>query len=104
MSLTIATEELLIGGKRTPAADGKTYETLNPATGEVLARVADAGVEDAERAIRAARASFDEGPWRVDREFQNRPNAIVSRDPPEPRGVLVDPMRRYHDAIWRLVA
>ena len=41
MSLTIATEELLIGGKRTPAADGKTYETLNPATGEVLARVAD---------------------------------------------------------------
>jgi len=64
MSLTIATEELLIGGKRTPAADGKTYETLNPATSEVLARVADAGVEDAERAIRAARTSFDEGPWR----------------------------------------
>ena len=64
MSLTIATEELLIGGKRTPAADGKTYETLNPATGEVLARVADAGVEDAERAIRAARTAFDEGPWR----------------------------------------
>jgi betaine-aldehyde dehydrogenase len=64
MSLTIATEELLIGGKRAPAADGKTYETLNPATGEVLARVADAGVEDAARAIRAARAAFDEGPWR----------------------------------------
>ncbi|HEY7094696.1 MAG TPA: aldehyde dehydrogenase family protein, partial [Ktedonobacterales bacterium] len=64
MSLTIATEDLLIGGKRTPAADGKTYETLNPAAGEVLARVADAGVEDAERAIRAARTSFDEGPWR----------------------------------------
>ena len=55
MSVALTTEELLIGGKRTPAADGKTYETLNPATGEVLARVADASVEDAERAMRPAR-------------------------------------------------
>ncbi len=63
MSVTMTTEELLIGGKRVPAADGRTYETLNPATGEVIAQVAEAGVEDVNRAVAAARAAFDEGPW-----------------------------------------
>ncbi len=63
MSVTMTTEELLIGGKRVPAADGRTYETVNPATGEVLAQVAEAGVEDVNRAVAAARAAFDEGPW-----------------------------------------
>ena len=63
MSVTLTTEELLIGGKRMPAADGKTFATVNPATGETLAHVAEAGVEDVERAVAAARAAFDEGPW-----------------------------------------
>jgi len=65
MSVTIATENLIIGGKRVPAADGRTYETYNPATGEVLAHVAEAGVEDVNRAVAAARKAFDEGPWPV---------------------------------------
>ena len=43
--------------------DGRTYETVNPATGEVLAGVAEAGAEDVQRAIGAARQAFDEGPW-----------------------------------------
>jgi acyl-CoA reductase-like NAD-dependent aldehyde dehydrogenase len=63
MSVSLATEELIIGGQRVPAADGRTYETVNPATGEVLARVAEAGVEDVERAISAAREAFDRGKW-----------------------------------------
>jgi acyl-CoA reductase-like NAD-dependent aldehyde dehydrogenase len=63
MSVTLTTEELLIGGKRVPAAEGRTYETLNPATGEVLAQVAEAGVEDVNRAVAAARKAFDQGPW-----------------------------------------
>ena len=63
MSTTLATEELLIGGKRVPAADGRSYETVNPATGETLATVAEAGLEDVERAVAAARAAFDGGPW-----------------------------------------
>jgi betaine-aldehyde dehydrogenase len=63
MSTTLATEELLIGGKRVSAADGRTYETVNPATGETLATVAEAGIEDVERAVTAARAAFDDGPW-----------------------------------------
>jgi acyl-CoA reductase-like NAD-dependent aldehyde dehydrogenase len=63
MSVSVQTEDLLIAGKRVPAADGRTYETLNPATGEVLALVAEAGVEDVQRAVAAARTAFDDGPW-----------------------------------------
>ncbi|HEU5438181.1 MAG TPA: aldehyde dehydrogenase family protein [Ktedonobacterales bacterium] len=63
MSVTLTTEDLIIGGKRVPSETGRTYETVNPANGEVLARVAEAGVEDVERAVAAARAAFDEGPW-----------------------------------------
>src|SRR5438105_1717448 len=55
--------KMLIDGKWVEAASGKTFETPNPATGEVLARVAAAGPEDVERAVRAARRAFDEGPW-----------------------------------------
>ncbi len=56
-------ELLLIGGERVPGADGRTFETYEPATGAVLAEVALAGTEDVERAVKAARAAFDEGPW-----------------------------------------
>src|SRR2546429_2723144 len=55
--------KMLIDGKWVESASGKTFETPNPATGEVLARVAEAGLEDVERAVRAARRAFDEGPW-----------------------------------------
>jgi acyl-CoA reductase-like NAD-dependent aldehyde dehydrogenase len=60
---TMTTAEMLIGGTRVAAADGKTFDTYNPATGEVIVRVAEAGVEDVDRAVRAARRTFDEGKW-----------------------------------------
>jgi betaine-aldehyde dehydrogenase len=63
MSVSVQTENLLIGGQRVPAAEGRTYDTVNPATGEVVASVAEAGLEDVERAVAAARKAFDEGPW-----------------------------------------
>jgi len=45
-----------------------TLEVLNPASGEVIATVPDGGAEDVDRAVRAARRAFDEGPWpRMDR-------------------------------------
>jgi len=56
---------LLIGGKWVAAASGKTFESFNPATGEVLARVAEGDREDIDRAVKAARRAFDEGPWRT---------------------------------------
>src|SRR5256885_1253216 len=57
-------KKLYIGGRWVEAASGKTFETINPATGEVLARVAEGGAEDIDRAVAAARSSFDRGTWR----------------------------------------
>src|SRR5689334_25224417 len=56
------TSKILIDGRWSDAASGKTFETYNPATGEVLARVAEGDREDIDRAVRAARRAF-EGPW-----------------------------------------
>jgi phenylacetaldehyde dehydrogenase len=56
---------LLIGGEWVAAASGATFEVRDPATGDIVARVAEAGAEDVDRAVRAARAAFDErAPWR----------------------------------------
>ena len=58
------TRSLLINGKWVSAASGKTFPTYNPATGEILAHVAEGDREDIDRAVAAARAAFDKGPWR----------------------------------------
>ena len=52
---------MLINGKWVDAASGKTFPTYNPATGEVLAHVAEGDKEDIDRAVAAARAAFDKG-------------------------------------------
>jgi len=58
------TRQMLINGKWVDAASGKTFPTFNPATGDVLAKVAEGDKEDINRAVDAARAAFDNGPWR----------------------------------------
>ena len=57
------TYRLLINGEVVDAADGSTFESIDPSTGEPFARVAEAKGEDARKAIEAARRAFDEGPW-----------------------------------------
>jgi phenylacetaldehyde dehydrogenase len=58
-----APRQLFIDGQWASAASGKTFETPNPATGETLAQVAEGEAEDIDRAVKAARRAFDEGPW-----------------------------------------
>ncbi len=58
-----APHTLLIGGERAEAADGRTFATIDPATGEPICEVAQAGAEDVDRAVAAARAAL-EGPLR----------------------------------------
>ena len=53
---------LLIGGERVEAADGRTFATIDPSTGQPIAAVAHGGAEDVDRAVRAARAALD-GKW-----------------------------------------
>jgi acyl-CoA reductase-like NAD-dependent aldehyde dehydrogenase len=54
---------LLYGGERHDPADGRTFETLDPATGRPIAAVAYAGREDVDRAVSAAREAFEDGRW-----------------------------------------
>ena len=61
---------LLIDGELVGAASGKTYANINPATEEVIGQVADAGPEDMERAIAAARRAFDETDWSTNHTFR----------------------------------
>src|SRR5690349_5662435 len=54
--------QLLIGGEWVDAADGETFETIDPGTGDVLTTVAHGKAEDVTRAVAAARKAFT-GPW-----------------------------------------
>jgi acyl-CoA reductase-like NAD-dependent aldehyde dehydrogenase len=54
---------LLYGGERHDAADGRTFDTFDPATGRPVAAVAYAGREDVDRAVGAAREAFEDGRW-----------------------------------------
>jgi acyl-CoA reductase-like NAD-dependent aldehyde dehydrogenase len=54
---------LLIGSERPEAADGRTFATLDPATGREIAQVPHAGPADVAGALAAARAAFADGPW-----------------------------------------
>ena len=62
-SFVSRTHKILIDGKWVGAASGKTFPTFNPATGEILSHVAEGGREDIDRAVKAARAAFETGPW-----------------------------------------
>ena len=62
-SYVAKTRQMLINGKWVEAASGRTFPTYNPATGEVLANIAEGDKEDINRAVAAARAAFDTGPW-----------------------------------------
>jgi len=56
-------KKLLIGGQWVDAQSAKTFETYNPATGEVLARVAQGDRHDINQAVAAARKGFESGRW-----------------------------------------
>jgi aldehyde dehydrogenase (NAD+) len=53
----------LINGKWQAAKSGKTFETINPATEEVIAQVAEGDAADIDLAVKAARNAFESGPW-----------------------------------------
>ena len=62
-SVKVRQTKILIDGKWVDSVSGKTFETLNPATGKVIANVAEGDKADVDKAVKAARRAF-EGPWR----------------------------------------
>ena len=81
-------KHLFIDGKHVPALSGRTFQTVNPATGQVLAEVAQGGAEDIDLAVQAARRAF-EGPWRRWRPF-DRQQAMLK---------LADLVDRHYDEL-----
>jgi len=63
-NVDISATRLLINNRWVEATSGKTFPTINPSTGEVITHVAEADAADVDKAVAAARAAFDNGPWR----------------------------------------
>ncbi|HVA73664.1 MAG TPA: aldehyde dehydrogenase family protein [Acidimicrobiales bacterium] len=63
-------ERMLVEGKLTHADSGRTFDNVNPATEEIIGVVADAGTEDMDRAIAAARRAFDQTDWATNHKFR----------------------------------
>jgi acyl-CoA reductase-like NAD-dependent aldehyde dehydrogenase len=57
--------DLLIDGERVPAHDGRTFETIDPASEHAITTVAHGGAPDIDRAVQAARRALNEGTWRT---------------------------------------
>ena len=81
-------KQLFIDGRFTPALSGRTFETVNPATGRVLATVADGGAEDVNAAVAAARRALN-GPWAKFKPFDRQ--AVMLR--------LADLVERHYDEL-----
>src|SRR5580704_14230304 len=62
--VAISATKLLINNRWVPSESGKTFATVNPSTGEEICQVAEADAADVEKAVKAARAAFEHGPWR----------------------------------------
>jgi aldehyde dehydrogenase (NAD+) len=62
--VAISATKLLINNRWVPSESGKTFATINPSTGEEICQVAEADAADVEKAVKAARAAFEHGPWR----------------------------------------
>ncbi|HLU30892.1 MAG TPA: aldehyde dehydrogenase family protein [Acidimicrobiia bacterium] len=76
MTDTTTVGSLFIDGGWKEAASGQTFETVDPATGEVIGHVAHAGADDVDRAVGAARRAFDEGPWGPESDPRERAGVL----------------------------
>src|SRR5499433_4018032 len=63
-TVKVSATKLLINNKWVEATSGKSFPTINPSTGEVITQVAEADAADVDKAVAAARAAFDKGPWK----------------------------------------
>jgi aldehyde dehydrogenase (NAD+) len=77
-SVKISANKLLINGKWVNSASGKTFPSINPSTGEVIAQVAEADAADVDKAVTAARAAFETGAWRRKMTASQR-GAMINR-------------------------
>ena len=85
-----AQEPMFIGGKWQDSVSGKTFATLNPATGQPICQVAEGDQPDIELAVQAARRAFEDGPWAkmsAAEMISLASSHDARRNPPLPRAV-----------------
>src|SRR6202042_2453845 len=63
ISADVRTYQLYINGEWVNGKSGKTFAIYDPSTEEVIAQVPDANADDVDRAVAAAKAAFEDGPW-----------------------------------------
>src|SRR5262249_42674497 len=63
-TVKVSATKLLINNKWVEATSGKSFPTTNPSTAEVITQVAEADAADVDKAVSAARAAFEKGPWK----------------------------------------
>jgi len=80
-SIAVPATKLLINNRWVASESGETFATVNPSTGEEICQVAAADVVDVERAVKAARAAFQTGPWRKMNRFGTRTPTLYPRRP-----------------------
>jgi len=85
-------KRLLIDGRLVEAISRRTFDSLNPATGELLARISEGDATDIDLAVAAARRAFDDGRWSEMKPFDRQ--TILSR--------FADLVEARHDEIARL--
>jgi aldehyde dehydrogenase (NAD+) len=90
----LTTGQLFVDGRWVPAEDGRTWSHAHPATGEEVGEFAVAGAADVDRAVRAARRAFDEGPWPRTRAKERI--RVMRR--------AADLIREHSDELLRLLA
>ena len=56
-------DKALIGGRQVAAASGMTFDSINPATNQLLAKVSACGEAEVDLAVQSARQAFEQGPW-----------------------------------------
>jgi aldehyde dehydrogenase (NAD+) len=88
----VSATKLLINNQWVDSASGKTFPTINPATGEVICQVAEADATDVDYAVRAARHAFDHGSWR--KTAASERGRLLNR--------LADLVERHADELARL--
>lgn len=71
--MDIRQTKILINGEFRESASGKTFQSIDPATEEVIAEIAESGPEDIDAAVKAARGALEDGPWaRMDARERGR--------------------------------
>src|SRR5580698_7956581 len=88
----ISATKLLINNRWVPTESGKTFATINPSTGEEICKIAEAVWADVEKAVKAARHSFEHGAWR--KIAASERGRLLNR--------LADLMEKHGDELARL--